>query len=226
LTQNNPLTRYFEESLARLGRYTSGVEAFLATEVEALDKRVTAGAELLSPDERQDHVEWYAEDFVELSEELPTTLRHSVLIAANSALEQYLDATCRAHIEVSKSPVVLRDIAGSGLQRAHRYLKKIAGIEFPDQAKAWVDVVRLGELRNCIIHAEGYVHESNAARAEWLGTFPGVRISADRTVRLDALFISEALTRYEQFGEAFDNACPTTLWRTVFDFEDVAPKSF
>jgi hypothetical protein len=76
LTPNNPLTRGFLEDVARLGRYASTVEAFLAAELESLGKSIDAGGELLPPDERQDHVEWYAEDLVELSEELPTILRH------------------------------------------------------------------------------------------------------------------------------------------------------
>jgi hypothetical protein len=146
LTWNNPLTRQFQEDLDRLHRYTSGVEKFLAAEAKSLDERVTAGSESLSPEDRQEYFEYYAEDFVEVSEELPTILRYSVLIAANSALEQYLDSTCHSHQKVSKSPVALTDIAGKGIQRAYRYLKKVAGIPFPDQDKPWSAVVRLGEF--------------------------------------------------------------------------------
>jgi hypothetical protein len=50
-----------------------------------------------------------------------------------------------------------------------------------------------------------------------------VTISATNVVSLEASFITEALKSYEEFAAAFDQVCPTTLWRSVFDFEDAEP---
>ena len=216
-TPNNPLTRDFAISLARLQRYASKVEAFLAAESASLEAQITDRMALLPPEDRQDHFEAHLEDMLELSDELPTLLRHSVLTAADSALERYLTDTCHDHAELSKSKVRLEDLRGGGLHRAQIYLKRVAGIEFPDEHPAWVAMLRLHELRNSIVHAEGYMQESHAGLAAWLQTIPGVQVSARRFVTLRATFLDEMFKSYDSFVEVFDAACePLSLWHLVF----------
>jgi len=194
------------------------VEKFLATEMAALNSRIEAGSAAYAPEDHQDYFEAaHLDDYMELSQELPTILRHSILTAANSALEQYLNETCRAHAEVTKTRLDVADLAGTGLRQAQVYLKKVGGMIFPDHDESWVAVQRLRELRNSIVHGDAYVHESNAPLISWLEKCRGVKISASHFVTLEAPFVGEALTWYERFAEVFDEACePLSLWFSVF----------
>ena len=58
-----------------------------------MDSELSEAARDYPQQERDDLIETYASDFAELGDELPTILRYSVLVAADSALEAHLANT-------------------------------------------------------------------------------------------------------------------------------------
>src|SRR5689334_16535228 len=127
MTFHNPLTREFERKLLKLRAFADLVEASLVSRAEALDTELTERAKDFAEDDRQEFFEFHAEDYFELADELPTILRYAVLTAADTGLEVYLNNTCETYAEVNKQSVRLGDLTGAGIERARKYLKKVAG---------------------------------------------------------------------------------------------------
>jgi hypothetical protein len=217
MTDHNPMTREFRIRLGRLRDFASLVESTLVAEVERLDATVSEGAKKLVEAERGEFFEYHAEDYFELSDQLPSILRYSVLTAADTALEAYLNNTCVTFAELGDVRVGLSDLKGAGIQRARRYLKKVAQVSFPDQGAVWTTVLRLHELRNSIVHADGVVPDSKAALREWTSSFAGIAIDRHGSISLDQGFAGAAMQAYEAFADDFDVACENLgLWRSVF----------
>ena len=214
---HNPLTRDFERRLAKLQRLAELVEDSFVEQTAALEARVTAGLERFPKAEQQDYFEAHIEDFYELADELPTLLRYSVLTGADTGLEVYLNDTCATFAEVHGATVALSDLRGSGIERARDYLKKVAQISFPEAGPEWMTVRRLHQLRNSIVHADGYFPPERTDIREWASSIDGLRFTSAGVISLGRNFTSAAVTAYHAFALQLDAACePLGLWRSVF----------
>jgi hypothetical protein len=208
-------------TLYKLERFAELVEEMLGAESISLDVRLGATAEKYPESERAEYFEAHAEDSFELSDELPSILRYSVLTRADSALENYLVSTAVTFAELHKPSVVLKDFVGTGFRRAQQYLKKVAGVQFPEDAPEWVAVLRLRELRTCVVHADGYINEDHGVLKRWINATPGIRVFSSRSVTLAADFSGTAIGWYIRFAELFDPCCEGLgLWASVFPVDD------
>ena len=214
---HNPLTRDLERKLIKLRRLADMVETSLVEQAAALDAQVSQKAERYSDEEKQDFFEYHAEDFYELSDELPTILRYSVLTGADTALEVYLNSTCSTYAEVYDAAIRVSDLRGNGIVRARDYLKKVAKVPFPDSGPEWTRVKRLHQLRNAIVHADGHVAADGPTLQRWAPNMPGLRITTWREISLAREFTDAALDAYRAFSLQVDEACEQLgLWRSVF----------
>jgi hypothetical protein len=220
-TMNNPLTREFARKLVKLHGFADLVETTLVERAEALDADLSAKASSFPEDQRQEFYEYHAEDYLELADELPTILRYSVLTAADSAFEVYLNDTCETYAEVHRARVRLGDFKGAGIQRARKYLKKVAGVVFPDDKPSWTTVMRLHDLRNCIVHADGVVSPSRNDLHQSAESIGGLRLTNGGTISLGRTFTEGALNSYEKFATEFDGRLEGLgLWQSVFPIEE------
>ena len=87
---HNPETRDLKRRLERLSSLARIVEETLEAQLNTLDTKVTIVAATLVGEARDDYIEWHAEDFFMLDDELPTLLRFSILVGAEAALEPTL----------------------------------------------------------------------------------------------------------------------------------------
>lgn len=221
VTFHNPLSRDFAIKMRRLHDFAEMVERTFVAEVEALDARIAGLAEQFPDEDKGELYEYHAEDYVELADELPTLLRYAVLTAADAALEVYLNDTCETYAELRGVSIRVKDLKGNGIRRARFYLKKVSGVPFPDSSVAWTDVLRLHELRNSIVHADGLLPPTESAVRDWAVAVPGLGVSRAGVITLDKSFTVSALERYDAFVEAVDTACEMLgLWESVFPFED------
>jgi len=129
---------YFEQ-------YLAAMEGFLKNESLSIRERYRDIADPYNELEA-------LEDF------FPTILRQSFFVATYSLAEGKLDEMCRS-VQKSKSlQRSLSDMSGKGIQRARKYLKKEAGITFPDSLKPiWEELNNYRKLRNCFVHNQGYL---------------------------------------------------------------------
>ncbi len=220
---HNPLTRDFERKLIKLQRLADMVEDSLVSQAAELDARLSAEAEKFPEAERQKFFEVYAEDYYELADELPTLLRYSILTGADTGLEVFLTDTCATYAEVHDAILTLSDLRGAGIERARDYLKKVARIPFPDTSSEWTSVKRLHQLRNSIIHADGYVPSDRNDIRKWAPSIRGLQITASGAISLAWDFTGAAIDAYHAFASQVDEACEQlSLWRSVFPpLEDV-----
>jgi hypothetical protein len=217
---HNPHTQWFEDTLYRLEGFATLVEDMLAQEIAKLDVHLDSQAKALTETDRAQYFDWHAQDFFELATQLPSIHRYSIVTAADSALETYLTETCNTYADLERAPLRLQDLAGKGLPRTQQYLKKVAQVEFPDTLPAWASVLRLRDLRNSIVHADGQIAENRAALLGWIKSEKGIAVSRDGTVTLYSTFTTTALNWYRTFTAAFDVATqPLGLWGTVFPLE-------
>ena len=217
---HNPHTQWFDETLYKLEQFDALVETMLKHEIAKLEAHLDTQAKALSESDRIEYFDWHAEDFFELSTQLPTVHRYSIITAADSALETYLTDTCNTYADLRGASLRLTDLAGRGLVRAHHYLKKVAMIEFPEGLPDWVAVLRLRELRNCIVHADGQIEEHRAELLNWIKAQDGISVSSGGTVTLHASFTTTALNWYRSFGGTLDVATNSLgLWGAIFPNE-------
>ena len=213
----NPYTGDLRRGLENVRHFAELSEKMLAAEASSLGNKLVVAAEKYPEAERQDLFEAHAEDFFVLSDELPSILRYSVVTRAQSLVERYLDQTAQAYMELSKPSVRLQDIVGRGLRRSQKYLEKVAGIQFSEEMPEWVEILRLQELRNCIVHADGYPREEAATLKKWIKEAAGIRLSPGGVVTLEPGFSDAAIRSHMRFAEAFDALCkPLGLMAVVF----------
>jgi hypothetical protein len=214
---NNPLTREFERKLLKLQRLADLVEDSLVEHAAQLDARLSAEAERYPEPDRQEFFEFHAEDYYELADELPTLLRYAVLTGADTGFEVYLNDTCATYAEVHKATIGVTDLRGTGIERARDYLKKVAQIPFPDVNPEWTSVKRLHQLRNSIVHADGYIPPDGNDIRKWAPSIGGLQITPSGVISLTRDFTGSAIDAYHAFALQVDKACEQlALWRSVF----------
>lgn len=216
MTDHSPLTRDFRIRLIKLHRFADMVEETFVTQASALDAELTERARSFAPEQRAEFFEAHVDEYFELGDELPTVLRYSVLTAADSALESYLRDTCLVHADLVKSRLGLRDLKGTGIHRARSYLEKVASVSFPS-GEAWTLVLRLHDLRNSIVHADGFVPAERQDLVRWARTMNGLHVTERGVISLSREFTPAALDAYDSFSLELDVACANLgLWGSVF----------
>lgn len=71
-------------------------------------------------------------------------------------------------IQLEKSfKLSLSDLRGKGVDRATRYLEKVAGINTSKTSKEWNHIKKIQTIRNVIVHQDGRLndHEGNPIKA-------------------------------------------------------------
>ncbi len=76
-----------------------------------------------------------------------------------SLFEDYINQLCLILKKVNRSNVALKDIRGSGIERAKTYLKKEVGIPFPSDDDSWKKILDAQLIRNIVAHNGGHLDE-------------------------------------------------------------------
>jgi hypothetical protein len=97
------------------------------------------------------------------------------------------------------SPADLRD---EGITRAKTYLKKVAGVKFPDTT-AWQDIATLNYIRNIVVHGTGNFPENHPRKLQieaLIAKWPD-SLSVDKLRRFEfnAKFIKTVIETFETF---------------------------
>ena len=91
--------------------------------------------------------------------DLCPAMRYSFIVLLHTVLETRLRAFCREVQRERSIPVTLGDLRGSPIDQACTYLGKLAALgvgNLPD----WQQLRTIQKVRDCIVHAYGYVAES------------------------------------------------------------------
>jgi hypothetical protein len=155
---------YFKTSVIvkwKLQRYGELIDIFekaLRKEQDALEKKLERITRNMKEEEKKEFYEFYSDDLdFELSFNM---MRSYFLVLLMSFLENELKNLCWALQTARGLNVSLNDIGERGLRKPQLFLKKIAGIDFPDQAKPWQELLAYYDVRNCIVHNDGEIIET------------------------------------------------------------------
>jgi hypothetical protein len=104
---------------------------------------------------------WHEQDALEqlFEEDLIPTMRYSFIVLIHMVFETRLRKFCASIHHERPVPVELRDLRGSPIDRAQIYLTKLAQLPITDFPE-WQQLRMLQKIRDCIVHAYGYVVES------------------------------------------------------------------
>ncbi len=82
--------------------------------------------------------------------------QYSLLLTMISLLEESVNTLCRIYYNVKQLPQELKDIKGSGLERAAKYLKDVVGIKGFASGN-WEYITAIRDARNMIVHNGGRI---------------------------------------------------------------------
>ncbi|WP_278405475.1 hypothetical protein [Pseudoalteromonas ruthenica] len=96
------------------------------------------------------------------NEIFPKYQKQSYFLMLVSLFEDYLNQLCNSlHFE-NKFCCSLKEYNGSGIERAKKYLLKIARISVPTETTGWSRIIDARDIRNIIAHNAGHLdQESN-----------------------------------------------------------------
>ena len=94
---------------------------------------------------------------VQFDEIFPQYQKQSYLLMLVSLFEDYLNQLCNSlHFE-SEFCCSLKEYNGSGIERAKKYLVKIAKISVPTGNKSWNKIIDARDIRNIVAHNAGHL---------------------------------------------------------------------
>lgn len=145
--------------LRTLQRYIDSFEELLQQNKEEHENALKAGQ--LSWEEDSYH----SDELWKFDEVFPKILRNSFLVTCHSYLEHKLNDYCRYLRKDHALLLDVNDLKGSGIERASKYLKLVAKLDFPDTNHSWNEIMYLNKIRNFIVHNEGRLNDSKKAKA-------------------------------------------------------------
>lgn len=85
--------------------------------------------------------------------------QYSLLLTMVSLLEEAVNTLCRLYYNINHLDKELKDIKGSGLERAAKYLKDVVGIDGFTSDKQWEYVTAIRDARNMVVHNGGRIYK-------------------------------------------------------------------
>lgn len=138
------------------------VDRFLESEAIEFKTRVETLAQEMESYERAEYLEDMSEQFRELKFELPSIQRRAELITIYTVLEHQIQKICQVYEKTLENPVKVKDLGSNGIiDQCRKYLEKVALVDFPSKHASWIEITKIQQLRNCVVHADGLVKSGN-----------------------------------------------------------------
>lgn len=90
----------------------------------------------------------------------PEALYYSFVILLYGIIENSLKQTCDLIHEMKKTPMRAKDLSGDTLSQCMAFLYKLGGVP-NDSIKSLSQIRDLAKVRNCIVHASGFIERIN-----------------------------------------------------------------
>ncbi|HJV88735.1 MAG TPA: hypothetical protein VJ623_00400 [Holophagaceae bacterium] len=143
---------------------------------------------------------------------LPDLQRRSALLTLYATLEVELDGLCHS-IQASRHlSLGAGDLRSRGMERSALYLEKVAGLPTAREGPAWLELTRLRELRNLLIHADGRLPEHKPDLGRYLAASPCFRAEAQKgraQLRLGPGCLRHLLDVWARYVQDLDGALDT-----------------
>ena len=87
--------------------------------------------------------------------------QYSLLLTMVSLLEEAVNTLCRLYHNINHLDKEVKDIKGSGLERAAKYLKDVVGIDGFTADKQWEYITVIRDARNMVVHNGGRIYNNS-----------------------------------------------------------------
>lgn len=151
-----------QEQIGQLRMVQSEIEGLWEKNILELEGKVDALLQKYPEDRHNDIVEGYGWDFHEFQTLLPNIHRGALVVSIYATLEHELNGLVYILSSSLETDLKLKDVAGSGVNRAFRYMEKVAGYDLTGLGEERSFISNLGRLRNCIAHAGGVLPDSES----------------------------------------------------------------
>lgn len=157
--------------------------------------------------EHEEYFEWKYDDWILKAQNWDQFLYRSIVIITHSIVEKYLNEYCETICHFKKSGVLLTDLKGSGFERAKTYLYKIAQMEISQHDDNWRNLQMLSNIRNCIVHNDAFIKESDNRLPAEILNFKGLSVSDIREIGLSAEYCADIITSAGLFNKKVAELC-------------------
>ena len=139
-------------------RYIDNIETLIASlrkDVPLSDDDIQR---LFEKPELELDLDYSYEETIENISSFPEVLRRSAFLSAFILLESNLETIC-SHLEIANnSPIKAKDLRGSGIMRASKYIRSLHNYEI-SSTKHWPEILRFQDIRNILVHSNGEFSE-------------------------------------------------------------------
>lgn len=151
-----------------------------------------------------------------LEEQYPQVLRRALFIVCYARIESLLNNLCRAAKVEKDLPLTLGDLEGMGINRAKRYLSKLADLKSPFQGSEWLRLTEYNRLRNNLVHGDGQPGDSKADRAlgEYVQGQPLLELDDYGYIVIGQGFCEEVVDTAHRFFQQFPAELIGRAWRS------------
>jgi hypothetical protein len=180
-----------EIPLSNLESYAKDIEEFLDDKfIESVRKHEENEDDEFHEDEDYDEDDsfirsirsysFFQEDSYRYAIEFPNIMRTSLFYSCFAFLENYLLFVCKNVKSKKNLGLDISDIKHNGIEKAQVYLKKVVGLNFPDQSVEWNHIRKCNKIRNILIHNGGLIDSNNEKLLKDIESIKGVKI--ERTI--------------------------------------------
>lgn len=158
------------------------------------------------PDFEHAGLKGHVKDLEDVFEEyFPSLQRSSALAAIYSAFENELNRLCDLVQSAVGSGLRFQDLNGSGAERARNYLIKVGGFDLSAGERQWNAITKIREVRNCFVHADGIVKESDRTITGYAKETALLTLRRKK-IELREGFLEEVVTALLQYCEVLARA--------------------
>jgi hypothetical protein len=191
--------------------YLTALNASLESQRSALEAIIDgerAGAE----DEMADIIlDRHIDEWHHIAVVFPQRFFNAFVVSLCSWLESELNDLAQAHRLLHPNVMSLNEVAGKGLERARLYLKRVVGIDFPDNHGGWAVLQSLYKIRNEIIHKDAASASLGAPELKLLTDHDCAGADRVERIALTLSFCQMALEKSRAFFGDLDETLPNEL---------------
>jgi hypothetical protein len=197
------LQEFTDLKFDELQSYAAALERALKQQQTELEQEADAQTAKMTPQQKAEYIDFASDHFYQLGETFPKILRYSLFVHTYSVFEHTLFRIAEDIKALKGLSLSARELRDDGITRVKTYLKKVAGLPFPDTSPGWNDIIALSSIRNLISHNEGYLppdHKNVGQITAFIKRWsPDVSLSAADEFVLSDAFVGRTIKICEKF---------------------------
>ncbi|UOB56997.1 hypothetical protein MRS60_07825 [Burkholderia pyrrocinia] len=194
--------RWFLEEFKMLSNHASMMDEHIRDQQRRYDESFQDAIKDLDEEDKALYADYKLEES-EFIARLPRLQWHSQFLFVYATFEHAMNHICDIAQKRLSLPISVRDFDkhGAGVERAVKYLRKVADIAIETGGSDWQRIKLLNMLRNKITHADGTFEKGSSEIAQ-LAKVAGITLTHDDDsvqCELSADFVRDAVARMHKF---------------------------